>query len=226
MTIDQAKTFYELLLNKTQVGGYTTPDEFNLLAARAQLELYIERYGNPNTLGQGTGTPRQGANISQVIKNQLKPFLVKDYSVNLTPSTHYSDGTLPTDFNDYDSCVIYGNEVGVPTEVDNDKFGGRLKSLVVPPTQEFPIFTIYGNKIRLAPNTIFNINFSYYRLPKAPVWAYTGSPPAYDQANSVQFEMPDSTHNEIVAKMLQYKGISIREQELFQYSQTKDNQGI
>lgn len=226
MTIDEVKQFYELLLNKYQVGGYTSPDEFNLLVGQAQLEMYLERYGNPNTLAQGSGTPRQGVNVTQIIKNEMRVFLVKDYPINLTASQHYSDGVLPTNFHNYDSCISYGTVVSVPTEIDNDKFPGRLKSLVVPPTDEYPVFVINGNSFRLAPSTVTSTTMSYYRLPVAPIWGHTGTPPVYSPGTSVQLEMPASTHNEIVAKMLQYKGISIRESELFQYAQNKDNQGI
>jgi hypothetical protein len=226
MTIDQAKKFFELLFNKYQLGGYTSPKEFNLLADRAQTELYMERYGNPNTFAQGSGTARQGATISGTIQDELKVFLTVSH-VNMTPSSRYSSGPLPSNYQHYDSSRIAGNSYSPIKIVDQDKLNSRLISKVVPPTYEFPIGVIIGNEIQVYPKNVLGLSLSYYRKPTAPNWNYTGTTiPVYTPIDSINFEMPDSTHNEIVIKMLSYKGISIREQELIGYAANKDNTGI
>lgn len=226
MTIDQAKKFFELLFNKYQLGGYTSPTEFNLLADRAQTELYMERYGNPNTFVQGSGTARQGATVSGTIQDELKVFLTVAH-VNMTPSSRYSSGPLPSNYQHYDSSRIVGDSYSPIKIIDQDKLNSRLISEVVPPSFKFPVGVIIGNEIQVYPKNVLGLSLSYYRKPAAPVWNYTGTTiPVFTATGSTNFEMPDSTHNEIVIKMLSYKGISIREQELIGYAANKDNTGI
>lgn len=227
MTIDQAKKFFELLFNKYQVGGYTSPSEFNLLAARAQMELYLERFGNPNKYTPGTATAQQNNTISGKIEDDLKIFLTNQF-INLTKKTFYAEGGLPSDYQDYSDSRVDADNPSPIKFIDSDKLNSRLKSKIVPPTYEYPIGVMYGTNVRIYPNTVLGFNLTYYRTPKNPIWNYTvvGGQPVYNPTGSVDFEMPDSCHNEIIIKMLSYKGISLRENELYNYSVQKDNTGV
>ena len=231
MDINQCKIFFDDLLNKYQVGGYVSPEQFDLYAGQAQYELYVERMGNPNTLAQGTGTPREGLALSSTISDDLKVFLTRaNINMSDVPNTPYMEGLFPSDYYYYDSSrVLLGNSLNPVKVIDEDKFNGRVISKIVPPTNEFPIGLIIGNKIQIAPKNVYVVNMSYYRKPVAPVWNYTlnGSGyPVYNSTGSVDFELPDNTHNEIIMKMLKYMGITLREGEIYQMSQAQDNQGV
>ena len=227
MNIDKCKEFFEILFNKYQTGGYTTPDEFNLLAERAQIELFLERYGNPNTMTPN-GSVKEGLEVG-AIKSEMETFLAGT-NINLTPLNFYSSAQLPSDYMEYsDARVDMTNSISPIVNLESDKVNARLLSLIVPPTLEFPISTIVGNEFRVYPKTILGCTLIYYRFPKSPTWGYTiggGGLPVYDPTTSTDFELPETTHNEIIIKMLSFKGISLREQELINYSQMKDNQGV
>ena len=62
----------------------------------------------------------------------------------------------------------------------------------------------------------------YIRKPLDPKWTYislSGGEPVFDQSNSdyQDFELPESDEPSLVAKILQYAGISIREKDLYQF---------
>jgi hypothetical protein len=85
-------------------------------------------------------------------------------------------------------------------------------------------FTVY-------PDTIdAGVNAHYLRYPKEPKWTYTsvGGDPLFNQsANDYQdFEMPLSDFSDLVVKILQYAGVSIREQEVIAAAKTEELQEI
>jgi hypothetical protein len=57
----------------------------------------------------------------------------------------------------------------------------------------------------------------YIRYPYVPFWGFTFTPNGealYNASSSVDFELPESDFVNLVIKILQYAGISIREQEV------------
>lgn len=93
------------------------------------------------------------------------------------------------------------------------------------PTEFYPSYTLEGQTIKLYPSTINSlgqVQAVYFRYPKTPKWTYitlVSGEPAFDQSQPdyQDFELPDSDNYKLVAKILQYCGISIRETEVVQF---------
>jgi len=73
------------------------------------------------------------------------------------------------------------------------------------------------------------VQAQYIRYPRDPKWTYVtlyGGEPLFDQTqNDYQdFELPIDDANNLVAKILQYAGISIREADVFQFGQIEEQQ--
>ena len=69
----------------------------------------------------------------------------------------------------------------------------------------------------------------YIRYPKDPKWTYvslTGGEPIFDQSQSdyQDFELPIDDGNNLVARILQYTGISIREGDVYRFGATLEQQ--
>ena len=69
----------------------------------------------------------------------------------------------------------------------------------------------------------------YIRYPKDPKWTYvslTGGEPIFDQSQPdyQDFELPPDDVNNLVARILQYSGASIREVQAVQFGQVIEKQ--
>ena len=92
----------------------------------------------------------------------------------------------------------------------------------------FPVYSMESTNITVYPSTITsNVTAQYIRLPKDPKWTYTtivGGSPLFDQSSLdyQDFELPESDEPLLVAKILQYAGISIREVELYNFGTAEE----
>ena len=92
-----------------------------------------------------------------------------------------------------------------------------------------------GNTITVYPETIIGagkILSQYIRYPLDPNWTYsslTGGEPVFDEgaADYQDFELPDSDEPNLVNKILQYAGVSIRDKDIAVFGniqEQEDNQ--
>jgi len=224
MTIDQAYKFVDYIANKKQY-GYIKPDDFNLLAPQAQIEAVMKAYGNPKTYQNGRPIPIIGYSMTIKTQDNLRTLLKYDDNAGAGYATSSNDLDYPSDYLHIDSLErIDGTQIKPQL---TSEIGNRRKSLVRAPTTDFPVSAMYEDKIRIYPD-LTDVVRVYVRYPITPVWAYTlsGTNPVYDAGNSVQFELPADMHNEICMLILQNIGINLSHNELTQYAQAKEQQGV
>ncbi len=105
--------------------------------------------------------------------------------------------------------------------IDNDELGDRLTSLVVNPTQARPIAVFYDSYLQFYPVSVGSAILEYLRQPIDVVWGFTldiYGLEVYDPTTSVNFEFDWKMTNELIVKICEYFGVSVREQDLVQYS--------
>ena len=110
-------------------------------------------------------------------------------------------------------------------KVINNKLSLLVNSNLTQPTKEFPIYALQGNELTFYPTTISNkgqVQATYFRYPKVPKWTYitlANGEPVFDQSQSdyQDFELPPEDEYKLVTKILEYAGMSIREQEVTQF---------
>jgi hypothetical protein len=124
------------------------------------------------------------------------------------------------------SYVIISSATFVEAEkVNNYKFNLLINSNLTKPTNEFPVYGLQGEELTFYPNTITykgQIQATYFRFPKVPKWTYitlANGEPVFDQSQSdyQDFELPAEDEYKLVTKILEYCGMSIREQEVTQF---------
>ncbi len=69
----------------------------------------------------------------------------------------------------------------------------------------------------------------YFRYPLPPRWTYlqlTNGEPVFDQnqPDFQNFELPQDDEVNLIIKILQYAGISIREGDVYQFAQAEETQ--
>ena len=205
--------------------GYITPDEFNLFAKQAQLEIfeqYIYSYSNSinkqNARMFGEGYTDVPKNDGEVI-DSFSAFLPLTYSLPyfLPPVDYY-----------YLERVMYNNiEV---EKVSQRKISALLNSNLTAPDVSYPVYTLQETGLIVYPTTIVNnITAQYIRYPKDPVWTYNSivaGQPVFNPSNAFyqDFELPLSDFAGLVVKILQYAGVSIREMEVVQAAKSEEIQ--
>ena len=76
-------------------------------------------------------------------------------------------------------------------------------------------------------NAANQVQAQYIRYPLDPVWTYlqiTGGEPVFDGSNAAyqDFELSKDYETDLVVKILQYAGVSIREAAVVQYANTAE----
>ena len=208
--------------------GYITPLEFNLFAKQAQLEVfeqYIYSYStsivkqNARLHGEGySDIPRR---ISDVIDTFYKLAALTYTGSEFTP---------PTDYYFIDK-LIYNNSVEVE-KVSQNKVLRLVSSNLTTPTVAYTVYTLDDNGFIVYPTSIIsNMSIGYIRYPVDPKWTYiatslTDSDPLFNEsaADYQDFELPKSDFVNLVLKILQYAGVSIREAEVVQAAKSEELQ--
>ena len=123
-----------------------------------------------------------------------------------------------------------GQFKGEAERVSQSKITMLNNSLLTAPSTIYPAYTLESNLVTIFPST-FNgatdITSQYIRYPLDPKWTFTtiaGGAPIFDQsqADFQDFELPIDDANDLVAKILQYAGISIREGDIFKFGQVEE----
>lgn len=238
INVNDIKVFFEFILNKNQVGGNTTPSDFNTIVNQAQLDLYNEYYNAQYDRGL---VAKRGYEINQAMTDFFNPFHASTL-LNLTKVGVFAQVNLPANYihkssayvetyttnEDCEDCSLDCEETGygvVRFIMENQK-GAVLKSKIAPATINFPFGRVEEGKLKILPNTVTSVTFNYLRLPVTLKWEYTSTAPlnrpVYNPLLSVNSEMSPVYFNELIAKMLVYKGINIREQQVQQYAEMQD----
>lgn len=239
--INEVRNTVLSILNKNN-NGYMTPEEFNLFARQAQLEIF-EQYFYQLAQWKAKENARMSgeayADIVREYQEVLDTFLV---SMTLTPVGATSVYTLPENW--YTLLKVnYINPTGVFTEVERVaqyRINHLINSNITAPSTTYPAYVLgpatapappvppvaVANTITIYPTTITgatDIITDYVRYPVDPVWTYNAigadGDPVYDptSASYSDFELPLSDSIDLVIRICQYAGISIRESEVVQF---------
>jgi len=115
-------------------------------------------------------------------------------------------------------------------KVSSGKITMLNNSILTAPSALFPAYTQEGLYYKVYPSSVANpgqIQATYFRYPKDPKWTYVtllGGEPSFDQSQPdyQDFEMPAEDEFKLVMKILQYCGISIREDKVVQFSMAQE----
>jgi hypothetical protein len=219
--------------------GYITPFEFNLFAKQAQLDVferYIYLYSNAiikqNARAHGEGY----ADVPKKLAEVMDTF----YVINpLNYTSPYWEA--PTD-SYFIQKLVWDDNLEIE-KVSHQKALYLLASNLTAPTEAYPVYTMsddYFNdtpaktNFTVYPDTITSkVSAHYIRYPKEPKWTYVAmgpndSDPLFNPSalDYQDFEMPMSDFSDLVVKILQYAGVSIREQEVMAAAKAEEIQEI
>jgi hypothetical protein len=224
------------IINKNNY-GYLSPNDFNLFAKQAQLDLFDEYFfqynqqiNEENARLSGTGY----ADIKKGYEEVIDTFSVTSTLTQNAANVYYLP-TAATTGSDYYlinevRCSSGGVFKGIAELVSNNKITLLNNSKLTAPTVNFPAYTQEGGSITIYPssfNGATDITSQYIRYPVDPKWTYrtiSNGEPVFDQSQPdfQDFELPLDDGNDLVSKILQYAGISIREADVFKFGQVEE----
>ena len=226
------------IINKNNY-GYISPGDFNLFAKQAQLDIfdeyfirYNEQINEENMRLSGTGY----ADIKLSYEEVIDTFSITSFLTQKTQNVFFlpSEATTGSDYYLINKVLCFSGGVlkGEAEKVTHNKITLLNNSLLTSPSTTFPAYTQEADEITVYPNTFSNINdvqAQYIRYPLDPKWTYVtlyGGEPLFDQsqADYQDFELPKDDANNLVAKILQYAGVSIREADVFQFGLATEQQ--
>lgn len=228
------------ILNKNNY-GYISPSDFNLYAKQAQLEIFVDYFkaynktiNLENARRSGTGYGNELKAIEEMIDTFLMPNSVL---TQVTPATneYFLPSLITTGFDYYNIITVLcydglGTLLGEAEKVTHNAINMLNSSMLTSPSEMFPAYTQSGNKISVYPDTIngvSSVKASYIRYPKDPKWTYVSignGEPVFDQSQPdyQDFELPIEEETNLIIKILQYAGLSIREAQVVAYANTEE----
>ena len=217
ISVDTIYQRVQAILNKEN-RGYMTPQEYNLLANQAQLEVFEQYFYDLNQFNRVGEITNEYANIVNNIKEKINLFrttssLTKANSVFTLPSNLYRLGT-----------VYYNNTTELDAIDQNDFLHINASKLTKPDTKK-PVYIRNGNELTVYPTTITGLSCTFIKKPAQVVWGYVeiSNIAKYDSSTATDFELHESDETTVVYKILSYAGLVIKQPEISQVAEQKDN---
>ena len=219
MAVDINRVYQKVLalLNKEQ-RGYLTPQEFNLLAGRAQNEIYEAYFHKARNSNAKLKDDDTHTDTLEMLEAKLSPFLKSETNTNVSSGVM----TLPTDLYKLDIVKVGTN---LATEINKKEEHyitslGETGSVLYPKTAR-PIFTrASSTTIRITPSPVNSTSctVNYYKKPATPNWGYVvaNQKALYNINNSTNFELAISEEEPLVSKILMLSGVVTKQQDIGQ----------
>ena len=206
------------LANKEQ-RGYITPQEFNLFADKAQMELFDGYFHDAKTAYHKTETDMTHADEMDMLSEKLQFHKITQTFTQTDNNGVFSNTiTLPNN-------VYYINNLsraeGEVTEMSEKEILYTESNPLTKATINRSVYVRRRNRvIELYPRPLVETTYTldYYRRPKSPEWAYVvvKDRALYNQTLSRNFELHDSEEEMLVSRILMLAGVSTQKQELTQ----------
>ena len=250
VSIDTVYQAVLALANKEQ-RGYITPQEFNLFANKAQMDVFEQYFYDINQFGRATmpGNDTNYADMIDILEEKISFFEYSASAAYVYDNFHwvarYLTGGQP----------VPRTFIGLPDEVYRlgvVRVGGHPAELLSTkefdlatltplgkPTLERPImyrdsrgitiaYDVVNNTIQYANPKNSNISCTFIRKPKQVNWGYTimNEKPLYDSTKSTNFELHESDESELVFKISQLVGITLNKPGFTQITQSQNQAKI
>ena len=227
-------TVYQRVLaiaNKEQ-RGYITPQEFNLLANQAQLEIFEQYFYEINQFGRLHGNSTEYSDMLDILGEKIAPF--EKYKVAMS-AVSGNEGTLPTSTAVHKLGTVFFNKSGTAYDVEVERVEKNNlhqmeRTALSKPTEDRPVYVRKTNSvIKLFPAsptggyTTSNITCNYIAKPTKVVWGYKvilGNA-LFNAAAATDFELHASEESTLVMKILELSGVVMNRPDITQVAMTK-----
>tara|TARA_R110002020_G_scaffold223999_1_gene433385 strand:+ start:169 stop:870 length:702 start_codon:yes stop_codon:yes gene_type:complete len=223
-------TVYQRVLaiaNKEQ-RGYITPQEFNLFANQAQVDIFEQYFYDISQYGRVPKNATEYSNLEDIVDDKLAPFKRKQNApVNLGPGLFEIPDYI------YKLGTVKFQEKYIVDEVQEDELIYINSSPLTIPTVTRPVYVRLGapagEAIQVYPtNIVTSLTYTYVKKPAKVNWGYAvvGGNALYDATTAVNFELHPSEEKKLVLKILALCGILLKDSGLYASSSQEEDRDI
>ena len=218
------------LANKEQ-RGYITPQEFNLYANQAQMDIFEQYFYDLNQFLRMPGNSTTHADMVDILEEKISVFEVTA-TLALAINPNGVAGNLDALPRFYRlSNVRSGNTI--MESVSRKDFRLFPNSPLTTPTATRPIYMIdtINSIIQIAgDDTLTEADIDYVQSPRQVNWTYVvvGEKALYNAtaADAQDFDLHPSEETELVLKILTLAGFTLKDQALYQAAAGEDTKNI
>jgi hypothetical protein len=224
-------TVYQRVLaiaNKEQ-RGYITPQEFNLFANQAQMDIFEQYFYDLNQFGRISGNDTTYADMIDLINEKVDIF--ERFRAALTDLSAAGIGTWPAYYRMGEVYYKYKGDYIEIEKINQNQIHHIQNAPLIAPTVTRPCYVQLTEQTFQTFPTITvetDIFFNYIARPRAVNWGYvinTANGSALYNANtSANFELHASEETELVIKILELAGIQIKQTDLYQIAAQEEAQ--
>tara|TARA_R110002073_G_scaffold205125_1_gene364814 strand:- start:1829 stop:2545 length:717 start_codon:yes stop_codon:yes gene_type:complete len=218
------------LANKEQ-RGYITPQEFNLFACQAQLEIVEQYFYDVNMFGRLHGNDTEYSDMLNLLDQKIAELTIQE----VLPVSTTGVANLPRNIYRLGTVTFGGTEADM---VNYNELIRLNKSTLTKPTihekeaLSTPVYVKNKNTITVfpTPTSVFlqtlPVAITYVGKPYCPYWGYVvvSEKAMYNPADSVEFVLHPSDETELVNRILGLAGITIQKPELVQAATQMEGQ--
>ena len=165
VSVDTVYQRVQAILNKEN-RGYMTPQEYNLLANQAQLEIFEQYFYDLSQFNRAGEITNEYANIISNIREKISLF-------RTTATLSYASNVFALPENLYRIGTIYYNSATEIEELDQNQFLYINASPLTKPDTTRPVFVRNGDDLSIYPTTITSsVDCSYVKIPNIAEWRY------------------------------------------------------
>ena len=235
-------TVYQRVLaiaNKEQ-RGYITPQEFNLYANQAQMDIFEQYFYDLNQFLRGPGNDTRYADVVDILQEKIDHF--EKYRQPIDTTTLGGGGAYLPDY--YRMGELYYKHRGGYVEIEEanqNEIHHLQNSPLTAPSLSRPMYVRDTNqevpdvienrerRIQIYPESIVsNVVCNYIARPATVAWGYivnsTNGRALYSADRTTNFELHQSEETELVIKILELAGITVKDAQLYQAAATEEAQ--
>jgi len=239
------------LANKEQ-RGYITPQEFNLLANHAQMDIFEQYFYDLSQFRRLNGNDTVYSDMVTILEEKIQVFYDLLGSIAMSQLTPNGPGfELPDNLYRLDQVRLEGTQC---ERLNMKDYNNVRQSPLTRPTISRPVYHLrQGNVLVINNGTLRSdnanlpgsdsvdiaetnddgdlitlANIAMIRTPNQASWGFTmvGDVAMYNAGLSVNFDLHPSEEPELVTKILSLAGITIKDQGLYQIAAGEDTKNI
>ena len=241
MAVSINKVYQKVLaLTNKEQRGYITPQEFNLFADHAQMDIFEQYFYDLEQRQRGIGNESDYMDIISNIDEKLDYFKVRDNGISTDATGVASLSTLHPML--HTLGLVRVNNAIVEKMSEQDYFTYSISPLAKP-SKSRPVYvtsgvlfsagTIPTFRIQIFPfpTTGDTVNIDFIRRPSSPKWTYvtgTQGTALYNPGagGHQDFELHSSEESKLVIKILQLAGVAIKDFNLVQVAAQEEVKNI
>ena len=217
-----------VLANKEQ-RGYITPQEFNLFANQAQMDIFEQYFYDLNQFRRTPGNDTMHADMVDILEEKISFFEVTAGLQGPIGGANVANlNTLPRF---YRLSNVRRNNV-ILESVSRKDFRMFPNGPLTAPTRTRPIYMVdtVDNTIQVAGRRFQQLDIDYIQSPRRANWTYVvvGGKALYNDTalDNQDFDLHPSEETELVLKILTLAGFTLKDPNLYQAASAEDTKNI